>query len=169
MRTKSRKHLFEKGGILAFVLGIFAVVIAGIFLTDFGGWGILAQVVFAIVALGGFFYAIRGGGVMGVIESLETFTGMASYIRIMAVGLAGAIFAEAINEIVMNMTKGNPAMLVVGILVGVLLHTLNFVIATFSPFIHSMRLNLLEFFGKFYETGKQQYSPFVKTGGEKRA
>lgn len=169
VRTKSRKHLFEKAGILTFVVGIFAVVATSIFLTDFGTWGIIAQFAFALIALAGFFYAIRGGGIMGVIETLEAFTGMASYIRIMAVGLAGAIFAEAINEIVAEMTAGNPAMLVVGILIGVLLHSLNFVIATFSPFIHSMRLNLLEFFGKFYETGKLQYDPFIKSGGEKRA
>jgi vacuolar-type H+-ATPase subunit I/STV1 len=30
-----------------------------------------------------------------------------------------------------------------------------------------MRLNFLEFFGKFYETGGEEYRPFKKTGGEK--
>ncbi len=169
VRTKSRKHLFEKAGILTFVVCIGIVVVLGIAAQNFGSWAIGGQVLFAILALAGFFYAIRGGGVMGVIETLEAFTGMASYIRIMAVGLAGAIFAEAINEIVADMAAGNPAMLVVAVLIGIVLHTLNFVIACFSPFIHAMRLNLLEFFGKFYETGKQQYSPFTKTGGEKRA
>ena len=63
----------------------------------------------------------------------------------------------------------NSGMLVFAVLIGIVLHTLNFIIACFSPFIHAMRLNLLEFFGKFYETGNQMYSPFVKTGGEKRA
>ena len=168
VRTKSRKHLFEKGGILIFVVGIFLVVILSVFAQSFGNWAIGGQILFAIIALAGFFYAIRGGGVMGVIETLEAFTGMASYIRIMAVGLAGAIFAEAINEIVAEMAQ-NTAMLVFAVLIGIVLHTLNFVIACFSPFIHAMRLNLLEFFGKFYETGNQMYSPFVKTGGEKRA
>ena len=43
---------------------------------------------------------------------------------------------------------------------GAVLHTLNFVIACFSPFIHAMRLNLLEFFGKFYEGGGKMFSPF---------
>lgn len=168
VRTKSRKHLFEKGGILVFVVGIFLVVIMSVFAQNFGSWGIGLQILFALLALAGFFYAVRGGGVMGVIETLETFTGMASYIRIMAVGLAGAIFAEAINKIVGEMAQ-NTAMLVFAVLIGIVLHTLNFVIACFSPFIHAMRLNLLEFFGKFYETGNQMYSPFVKTGGEKRA
>jgi YggT family protein len=145
------------------------VVILAIYAQNFGNWAIAGQALFALLALAGFFYAIRGGGVMGVIETLEAFTGMASYIRIMAVGLAGAIFAEAINEIVAEMSGGNPGMLVLAVIIGIVLHTLNFVIACFSPFIHAMRLNLLEFFGKFYETGKQQYSPFTKSGGEKSA
>jgi len=49
------------------------------------------------------------------------------------------------------------------------LHSLNFVIAAFSPTIHAVRLNFVEFFGKFYEIGSQQYKPFTKTGGEEGA
>jgi V/A-type H+-transporting ATPase subunit I len=82
----------------------------------------------------------------------------------MAVGLAGAIFANAVNGIAAKM--GNP---VLGILVAAPLQALNFVIAAFSPNIHAVRLNFLEFFGNFYETGSKEYSPFHKTGGEKRA
>ena len=73
--------------------------------TQFGSWAIWGQILFALIALGGFVFAVRGGGIMGVIETLEAFTGMASYIRIMAVGLAGAIFADAINEIVAKMAQ----------------------------------------------------------------
>ena len=52
---------------------------------------------------------------------------MASYIRIMAVGLAGAIFADAVNGIGARVRSaiGHPH--------GVLLHRLNFIIAAFSP------------------------------------
>jgi V/A-type H+-transporting ATPase subunit I len=88
---------------------------------------------------------------------------MASYIRIMAVGLAGAIFADAVNEIVASTN------LVLGVIIALLLHGLNFIILAFSPTIHAIRLNFLEFFGKFYETGSEQYRPFQKTGGEKGA
>ncbi len=165
VRTKNRHHLQEKGGILAFVVGIGIVVVFTMVASQFGSWAIGGQILFAIVALGGFVFAVRGGGIMGVIETLEAFTGMASYIRIMAVGLAGAIFADAINEIVAEMAS-TPAMAVLAVLIGVVLHSLNFIIAAFSPAIHAMRLNFLEFFRGFYETGGQQYSPFTKTGGE---
>ncbi len=164
VRTKHRKHLYEKGGILTFLLG--AIIMAGFMAVGgaWGTWGLIGQVVFAIVMLGGFVFAVRGGGVMGVVETVESVAHIASYIRIMAVGLAGAIFADAVNSIVAK--SGN---IVMGALIAIVLHGLNFVIAAFSPSIHALRLNFLEFFGKFYETGDQMYSPFTKTGGEKSA
>jgi len=164
IRTKHKKHLYEKAGILAFLLGmgVFAGFLIGA--EFFGAWALWGQIIFAALAFGGFYYAIRGGGVMGVVETVESVAHMASYIRIMAVGLAGAIFADAVNQIVADM--GN---IVLGAIVGILLHGLNFIICAFSPTIHALRLNFLEFFGKFYETGKQQYQPFTKTGGEKSA
>lgn len=162
LRTKHRSHLYEKGGILAFLLGIIIAVGVGFVLT--GTASTALQAVFAGVALVGFIFALRGGKFMGAIEVVESISHIASYIRIMAVGLAGAIFADAVNQIVASMSN-----IILGAVVALILHGLNFIIAAFSPTIHALRLNFLEFFGKFYETGKQQYSPFTKTGGEKGA
>ena len=164
VRTKQRKHLYEKGGILAFLIGVMLAVGIGVVAGDFGAWALWGQIAFATVAFGGFIFAVRGGGVMGVVETVESVAHMASYIRIMAVGLAGAIFADAVNQIVAGVA--NP---VLGAIIAILLHSLNFIIAAFSPTIHALRLNFLEFFGKFYETGNQQYEPFTKTGGGKSA
>jgi len=161
-RMRHKKHLWEKGGILTFLLAILTAV--GLGMAGLGDATVWAQAGFAAVAAAGFVFAVRGGGVMGVVETIESVAHMASYIRIMAVGLAGAIFADAVNEIMVKM--GNP---IVGVAIGVLLHGLNFAIVAFSPSIHAIRLNFLEFFGKFYETGSQQYSPFTKTGGGKSA
>ena len=82
----------------------------------------------------------------------------------MAVGLAGAIFANATNGIAASV--GNP---VLGLVIAIPLQALGFVIAAFSPNIHAVRLNFLEFFGKFYESGNKEYKPFQKTGGETKA
>ncbi len=168
VRTKNRHHLWEKAGILTFLVAMAIVVALAVAAQNFGSWAVWGQLAFAALALVGFVFAVRGGGVMGVVETVESVMHMASYIRIMAVGLAGAIFAEAVNEIVLEMSK-NSVMIVFAVLVAIVLHGLNFIIAAFSPTIHALRLNFLEFFGKFYETGKQQYSPFTKSGGEKRA
>jgi len=170
VRTKNKHHLYERGGLLTLFIGIGLAVVVGVVFSSWGSWSVWATGAFAALAFAGFIYALRGGGIMGVVETIETASGMASYIRIMAVGLGGAIFADAINQIVLQ-TMGGPGKmsaggLVLGIVVGILLHGLNLIIAAFSPTIHAIRLNFLEFFGRFYETGTKEYRPFHKTGGE---
>ncbi|MFU8891790.1 MAG: V-type ATP synthase subunit I [Anaerosomatales bacterium] len=167
VRTGQKKHLKERGGILMMLLAILILVGVGQLAVLSGTGEIAFQLAVAAIAIAGFVYAIKGGGVMGVVETLESFTHMASYIRIMAVGLAGALFADAINQIVVILSPPG-SISIVGILLGVILHSLHVVMASFSPMIHALRLNLLEFFSKFYETGNQPYSPFTKTGGEER-
>jgi V/A-type H+-transporting ATPase subunit I len=165
VRTKHKKHVYEKGGMLmvlmsAILLGAAAIVnVSASFGPIIGG---IIQIALAVTLVVGIGVASRGGAI-GVIESIGQFSNVASYIRIMAVGLAGAIFADAINEMTLQMP------LAMGLVLGILLHALNLLICAFSPNIHAIRLNLLEFFGKFYETAKQEYSPFHKTGGEKSA
>ena len=171
IRTKSRHHLWERGGLLALFVGIFIAVAIGVALPNFGTWTTVGQVAFALVAFVGFIFAIRGGGVMGVVESMEAVSHMASYIRIMAVGLAGAIFADAVNGII-HQSIGNPPTvsgIIIAVIVGVIMHGLNLLLSAFSPTIHALRLNFLEFFGGFFEAGTQEYKPFQKTGGEKSA
>lgn len=166
VRTKNAHHLQERGGILTLLIAIGIAILFGVM-----QWGVVStigQYLFAAIALGGFFFALRGGGIMGAVETLESFTHIASYIRIMAVGLGGAIFASAINDIVVSMGK-SPTTLIVAALLGLVLHSLNFLLSMFSPSIHALRLNFLEFFGKFFEAGNTEYSPFRKTGGEGQA
>ncbi len=164
VRTKSKHHLHEKLGILGLLLGAGAAVVFSTPLVTgaIGDWSIAGRWLFAGVAAVGLVVAVMAGKMMALVEILESVSGMASYIRIMAVGLAGAIFADAVNGIVADLADVPLA----GIFLGVLLHTLNFVIVVVSPSIHAIRLNFLEFFTKFHETGEQQYSPFTKTGGD---
>ena len=42
-------------------------------------------------------------------------------------------------------------------------HTLNVVINALGAFIHSMRLQFIEFFGKFFEDGGTPFRPFAET------
>ncbi len=168
VKTGHKKHLRERGGILMMLLAILVLVGVGQMVNMSGPGALAFQLGVAAIAIAGFIYAIRGGGVMGVVETLESFTHMASYIRIMAVGLAGALFADAINQIVVILSPPD-SISIIGIALGVMLHSLHVIMASFSPMIHALRLNLLEFFSKFYETGNQPYSPFTKTGGEERA
>jgi V/A-type H+-transporting ATPase subunit I len=169
IRTKNLHHLQMRGGILTLLVGVGIAVVFAVVGKNWGTIGTVGQFGFAAIAFAGFIFAVKGGGVMGVVETIETVSHIASYIRIMAVGLGGAIFASAINGIVVSMSKGGGGGIIAGIVLGVVLHTLNVLISAFSPAIHAMRLNFLEFFGKFFEAGNTQYSPFRKTGGEGQA
>lgn len=160
VRTKHMKHVYEKVGLLS-ILGAAAMFGIALIPALAAGKPWIQAVAGAVIVFG-IFFTIKGGGAAGTVEILGQFTNIASYLRIMAVGLAGAIFAEAVNELAVKMG-------VVGILIGLLLHTLNILLSAFSPNIHALRLNFLEFFGKFYEASKEQYRPFHKTGGEKSA
>jgi V/A-type H+/Na+-transporting ATPase subunit I len=160
--TKNRANLYEKSGIMAFVVGFVALVLGVIFAEVLRGSALWIQAAAALLLLLGLVFAVRGGQVIGAVESISALANIASYIRIMAIGLAGAIFANAANGIAAKM--GNP---VLGILVAAPLQALNFAIAAFTPNIHALRLNFLEFFGKFYETGNKPYRPFHKSGGER--
>lgn len=166
LKTKHMSHVYEKGGLMGVLIGLPLLLFAALMLPEsVGVLGLALQGLGALLMCVGIFYAIKGGKVMGGIESILQFSNVASYIRIMAVGLAGAIFADAVNGIIDKV--GNP---IAGAIIGLALHGLNFIIAAFSPSIHAVRLNFLEFFGKFYETGSQEYKPFQKTtGGEKSA
>jgi V/A-type H+/Na+-transporting ATPase subunit I len=169
IKTKHWSHVYEKGGMIAFVVGfaglVLMIVFGALLTANIGTTGAyVLQAIAALTLFLGFAFAIKGGGIVGAIESIGALSNIASYLRIMAVGLAGAIFAEAVNEIAASM--GNP---ILGLIIAIPLQMLNFVICAFSPNIHAVRLNFLEFFGKFYEPGSKEYKPFQKTGGEKRA
>jgi len=162
--TKHWSHVYEKGGILAFVVGFLALAAGVIFAQALLGAALWVQALGGIAVFLGLVFAIKGGSVLGAIESIGALTNIASYLRIMAVGLAGAIFANAVNGIAAK--AGSP---IIGVIIAIPLQVLNFVICAFSPNIHAVRLNFLEFFGKFYETGNKEYKPFQKTGGENKA
>jgi len=85
-----------------------------------------------------------------------------SYSRLLALGMSTTIIGAVIN-ILANMVKGTPgigvALMVLILIIG---HLFNLILGVLGAFIHSVRLQLVEFFGKFYEGGGQQFRPFKR-------
>jgi V/A-type H+-transporting ATPase subunit I len=82
-----------------------------------------------------------------------------SYSRLLALGLASGVIASVINKMAGMASKG----LIGAILMIVILfagHTINFAINILGAYVHTNRLQYVEFFGKFYEGGGRAFSPF---------
>lgn len=86
-----------------------------------------------------------------------------SYSRLLALGLATGVIATVVNELVKTFS-GIP---ILGIIIGVVVfvggHLFNMVINAFGSFVHSSRLQFVEFFGKFFEGGGKEFNPLRKT------
>ncbi|MCR4901665.1 MAG: V-type ATP synthase subunit I [Butyrivibrio sp.] len=84
---------------------------------------------------------------------------MLSYSRLLALGLATAVISQVFNQ--MGTMAGNgPVGIVLFILVFLVGHTLNLLINALGAYVHTNRLEYVEFFGKFYNGGGKEFSPF---------
>jgi V/A-type H+-transporting ATPase subunit I len=154
IQDRSRSLLLERGGMLIGLIGLFLVV--GV-LTNYLPKGFMTPSVAAVIIGIVLLSASLGwlGLLMGPIEFIGLIGNVLSYLRIAAIGLASVYLAKVANDV-----AGIAGNIVVGIIIAVLIHTLNLALGAFSPTIHSMRLHYVEFFRKFYEGGGRKYEPF---------
>lgn len=99
-----------------------------------------------------------GEGVSAIMETPGIFSNMLSYTRLIAVGLSKAGMALAVNNIGVKMLilNGN---IIAGFLVLLPFHLLIFVLGIIAAGLHSLRLQYVEFFTKFYQGGGVPFNP----------
>jgi V/A-type H+-transporting ATPase subunit I len=153
---RSRSEAFERLGMAIGLVGI--VFLAASLTTNLPhgytllGWIILAVgLVTLALSLGkiGFF--------LGPIEFVGVIGNILSYLRIAALGLASVFLAKVAND--MGSMVGSAF---VGVIIAIVIHSLNLVMGMLSPTIQSLRLQYVEFFRKFYEGGQSSFMPFRK-------
>jgi len=83
-----------------------------------------------------------------------------SYIRLMALGMVTGGIAMAINIIVWMVLKVPGIGIILGILIFIAGHLFNIAINTLGGFIHTFRLQYVEFFPRFFTGGGKKFSPF---------
>lgn len=148
-REKHLKEALAKGGLLITLCGLFVLtaIIAGLLPGALYTPTYVAMIIGAVIL-------ISGAGILGAIELFETMGNILSYLRLTAVGLAGVYIALVANKMV-----GVLGNVVLGIVVALLLHALNFAILLMSPSIQALRLHYVEFFRQFYRSGGREYQP----------
>ncbi len=106
---------------------------------------------------------------VGLWNTYNTVTGLLgdvlSYLRLYALGLAGAMLGMAFNNIgAMVLGDGKSALLWIPFFLIVLIgHTLNVAMCALGAFVHPLRLNFLEFFkNSGYEANGRNFHPLSK-------
>lgn len=82
-----------------------------------------------------------------------------SYSRLLALGLATGVIASVINQMG-SMLPNNVIGVIFFIVIFIFGHALNLAINLLGAYVHTNRLQFVEFFGKFYEGGGRPFSPF---------
>jgi V/A-type H+-transporting ATPase subunit I len=100
-------------------------------------------------------------GPVGLIELPGLIGNVLSYARIAAVGLVGVLLAELINSIFMPSPGEGLLYAVLMVPLLLLFHVLNIGLAMVECLVQGGRLNLVEFYSKFFHGGGREFTPFM--------
>lgn len=128
-----------------------------------GKWMLVVGLAMAVILP--FFINKGAGKAIGLWNIYSGLTGnlsdILSYSRLLGLGLASTSIAQVFNFLA-SMGGKSVVGVVMFVLIFTLGHTLNFAINALGAFVHSCRLQFVEFFGKFYEGGGREFEPFEK-------
>lgn len=97
-------------------------------------------------------------GVAKLYDVVSFFSDILSYARILALGLATGVVGAIVNQMAVmgGLSIGGVILFIAVFLFG---HTLNIALNALSAYVHSSRLQYIEFFGKFYKGGGKAFDP----------
>ena len=87
---------------------------------------------------------------------VQVFCDVLSYLRLYALGLAGAVMAQTFNELGMDIG------LVFGFIVILLGHSINIVLGLVAGVIHGLRLNFIEWYHYSFVGGGRLFKPLIR-------
>lgn len=168
-------RLIRDGKVLdaVFDIGLWYILLIGVVLLALGGTpGYIGKYMAILGAVG--LVLTQGRAEKNIFKKLLTgvlslynITGylsdVLSYSRLLALGLATGVIANVVNTMgtLFGLNIGGIIVLTIIFIVG---HTFNIAINALGAYVHSSRLQYVEFFGKFYESGGKEFKPFtIKT------
>lgn len=149
-------------GLVLFGVGKMAGLV-GPAATTIGMWMAIAGGV-GILATGGRdkkgFGRVTGG--FGSLYNITSYlSDVLSYSRLLALGLATGVISSVMNTLG-SLAGGGIVGLLLMVVVFIIGHTYNLAINALGSFVHSCRLQYVEFFGKFYKSGGKEFAPFAE-------
>jgi V/A-type H+-transporting ATPase subunit I len=158
LRSGEYRMLFFEEGVWFILQPSAAVLLAGFF-----GWFAVSPPLLYAAAAG----ALLGVGMLFSYQGAMGFFGLTgflgdwlSYVRILALALATGGIAMTINILSTLIAGIHPLMVVPAAIIFIGGHAFNLVIQSLGGVIHAIRLQYIEFFGKFYTGGGRAFSPF---------
>ncbi len=169
-RDFPRLASFSHAGWFLMIIGLYLLVLNLVLGFDTPQWtyyligaGFALIIIFSAQREGRNFFKGLALGIGGLfttfLDSVSTFSNIISYIRLFAVGMATVAISSNFNSMAAPLFGGVmiPAALII-LLIG---HGMNIVMALLSVFVHGIRLNMLEFSGQLgMEWTGFSYSPF---------
>lgn len=99
-----------------------------------------------------------GGGLYGLYGISSYIGDLVSYSRLMALGLSGGFIAASFNMLIGMIPK--PFNIILGVFIFVGAQTFNLLLSALGAFVHSARLQYVEYFSKFYAGGGKAFLAF---------
>lgn len=152
--------IWEEGALWVTLVGIVLYVLK---IGNVAGIPVVLVIGLVMVFYGGSRSAKGLGKLLSIFTTLyNTATGwfgdILSYSRIMALMLAGSVIATVFNTI--GAIANSFWLFIPVFLIG---HALNFALNLLGCYVHDLRLQCLEYFGKFYEDGGRPFRPLEVT------
>jgi V/A-type H+-transporting ATPase subunit I len=135
----------------------------GYFLLDLWALGPIALYGSAALVIIGLILRLTHAGPLGFFDITGFVGDWLSYARLLALGLATAGMALAFNiisELFGTMIPIEIVGVIIMIILLVVLHIINLGLQALGAGVHSLRLQYVEFFNRFYEGGGREFSPF---------
>lgn len=102
-----------------------------------------------------------GKGLFSLYDVTGYLSDVLSYSRLLALGLATGVIAQVVNT--MGKLTGTSVIGIIFFIIILLVgHTFNLAINTLGAYVHSSRLQYVEYFGKFYTGGGRAFRPLAR-------
>ncbi len=137
-------------------------ILIGNFILDFKISNLLFYIA-AILVIIGIIQLFLSSGPIGFFDITGFVGDWLSYARLLALGLATAGMALAFNIVAQLFSELIPIQ-IIGIIIMIILlfiaHLVNLGLQALGAGVHSLRLQYVEFFNRFYEGGGHEFAPF---------